>query len=89
MELKNRFGSFFIWVGVVLLLLFVAADIVEVEELNGWYLVAGVASLAFGLYLSIMGRTPPEESTRFRTLRRIAGRRKKSDGGGDEDGEQP
>ena len=87
MELRKRFGSFFIWVGVVLLLLFVAADIVEAEDLNGWYLLGGAASTAFGLFLSISGRKPPEESARFRALRRMAGRRKKG-GGSEENGEQ-
>jgi hypothetical protein len=87
MDLKNRFGKFFIWVGLILLLLFVAADIVEVENLNAWYLLSGVVFTAFGIYLSILGRKPPEESGRFRTLRKISQRGKQpkndNEGGGD------
>jgi hypothetical protein len=79
MDLKNRFGTVFILIGVVLLFLFVAADIVEVENLNAWYLVFGVIFTAFGIFLKVSDRKPPEESARFRTLRRLAGRGKQGD----------
>jgi hypothetical protein len=79
MELRSGFAKIFILVGVILLLLFVAADIVEVERLNAWYLLFGVVFTAFGIYLSVSGRKPPEESARFRTLRRLAKRGRKDD----------
>jgi ABC-type transport system involved in cytochrome c biogenesis permease subunit len=79
MDLSNRFGTVFIWVGLILLLLFVAADIVEVENLDAWYLVFGVASTAFGIFLKNAGRKTPEESARFRTLRKLTGGRHNQD----------
>jgi hypothetical protein len=90
MGLKSRFGTFFIWLGILLLFLFIAADIVEAEDLNAWYLIGGAAALSFGIYLSVSGREPPEESARFRTVRRLSKRRKKTadsseeNNGGDE-----
>jgi hypothetical protein len=79
MDLKNRFGTVFILIGGVLLFLFVAADFVEVENLNAWYLVFGVIFTAFGIFLKASDRKPPEESARFRTLRRLSRRGKQRD----------
>lgn len=83
MDFKSRFGKFFIWLGLILLLLFITADIVDVEDLNAWYLFFGTIFLVLGVFLSLAGRKPPEESARFRSVRKMANRRKKK---GDDQG---
>lgn len=77
MELKTRFGTFFMLIGFTLLVLFIIGDVLEVEELEVWYLLFGTVFAGFGIYLSILGRQPPGESGRFRLLRRLASRGKK------------
>jgi hypothetical protein len=77
MELKTRFGTFFMLIGFTLLVLFIVGDVLEVEELEAWYLLFGTVFAGFGIYLSVLGRQPPEESGRFRLLRRLASRGKK------------
>jgi hypothetical protein len=90
MEFKSRLGTFLIWVGIVLLLLFIAADIVEADELNAFYPLFGVIFTSLGIYLKRIGRKPPDESGRSRTLRKRAwgGNKTQHDrDGGDEGGE--
>lgn len=64
-------GNFFLILGLVLLLLFFVSDYLEAAE--GWYLVLGAGFFGFGVYLARKGRTPPEPSQRFRTMRRMFG----------------
>lgn len=77
-------------IGFTLLVLFVMADVLEVENLNAWYLLFGVLFAAFGIYLFILGRKPPEDSGRFRAVRKLTSRskKKKDDDEGDKDGDE-
>jgi hypothetical protein len=86
MELKNRFGTFFMLIGFTLLVLFIVADVLEVENLEPWYLLFGVLFAGFGIYLNILGRKPREDSGRFRMIRKVAsrGKKKKEDDGEDD-----
>jgi hypothetical protein len=77
MELRSRFGTFFMLIGFTLLILFIVGDVMEVEELEAWYLLFGTVFAGFGIYLSILGRQPRGESGRFRLLRRLTDRGKK------------
>ena len=79
MNLKSGFSRIFLMIGVILLTLFVAADIVEVEVLNPLYLLFGVLFTGVGIFLLLAGRETPEESARFRTLRKLAGRKRKGE----------
>jgi hypothetical protein len=85
MGLKNRFGTFFMLIGFTLLVLFIVGDVMEVEELEAWYLLFGVVFAGFGIYLTILGRKPREDSGRFRMIRKIAsrGKKKQKDDGDD------
>jgi hypothetical protein len=87
--MKSRIGTFLILIGVVLLFLFTAADVVDAEEQNVWYLVFGVIFAVWGIRLKITSRKPPEDSARFRLVRRLTqrGRKKQDDEDSPEEGE--
>ena len=76
MNLNKRFGTFFLMIGFALLVLFFASDFLE--EVNGWYLLFGLLFFAFGISLAWRGRTPPEPSQRFRTMRKLMGKDEES-----------
>jgi hypothetical protein len=78
MNLKKRFGNFFLMIGFSLLVLFFASDFLE--EVNGWYLLFGVIFFSFGVSLAWKGRTPPEPSQRFRTARKLFGKQQEEEG---------
>jgi hypothetical protein len=78
MNLKKRFGNFFLMIGFGLLVLFFASDFLE--EVNGWYLLFGVIFFSFGVSLAWKGRTPPEPSQRFRTARKLFGKQQEEEG---------
>jgi len=86
MNLKKRFGNFFLIIGFTLLVLFFASDFLE--EVNGWYLLFGVIFFSFGVSLAIKGRTPPEPSQRFRTVRKLMGKEQEEDEKKKESGDQ-
>ena len=77
MSLMKRFGNFFMLVGFILLVLFFASD--YLDQVNGWYLLFGLILFVFGVRLAWKGRTPPEPSQRFRTVKKIMGGRDKGD----------
>ncbi|HAY84055.1 MAG TPA: hypothetical protein DCY42_03760 [Chloroflexi bacterium] len=59
-------------IGFFLLVLFFATD--YLERVNGWYLLFGVIFTSIGVSLAWKGRTPPEPSQRFRTVRKLMGK---------------
>jgi hypothetical protein len=71
MNLKKRFGNFLLLIGFTLLVLFFASD--YLDQVNGWYLLFGILAFALGASLAWKGRTPPEPSQRFRTVRKLMG----------------
>jgi len=83
MNLKKRFGTFFLIVGFFLLVLFFASD--YIERVNLWYLLFGVIFTSMGVSLAWKGRTPPEPSQRFRTLKKLMGRQPPEDKQGQEE----
>ena len=66
--LLERMGTFFILVGLGLLLLFVASDLGEATYFR--YFFFGTASMAVGWFLRRAGAPPPKPSQRFAALRR-------------------
>ena len=71
--MKKRFGTLFFFVGFFLLFLFIAGDMADVDGLSAGYLLFGVLLSLSGWFLLRGGRKPPEESGRFRTVRKLAG----------------
>ena len=71
MELKKRFGNFFMLIGFILLVLFFISD--YLDQVNLWYLLFGLILFVIGARLAWKGRTPPEPSQRFRTAKKIIG----------------
>lgn len=71
MNTVRRLGRFFIIIGIVFLALFFISD--YIEQVEGWYLLIGIASLGFGFWLASRNRSKPEPPRRFRTLRRMMG----------------
>jgi membrane protein implicated in regulation of membrane protease activity len=69
-DLLSRLGTFFILVGLGLLILFVGSIIGKVTSLA--YLLLSIAALFIG-YL-FRRRTPKRESSRFQTIRRMSER---------------
>ena len=72
--MKSRFGTLSFFVGFFLLFLFIAGDMADVDGLSGGYLLFGVLFSVLGWLLLGGGRKPPEESGRFRTIRKLTGR---------------
>ena len=75
MNLKKRFGNFFILIGSILLVLFFVSD--YLDQVNVWYLLFGLIIFTLGVRLAWKGRTPPEPSQRFRTIKKFMGGRDK------------
>ena len=65
---KGKLGRFFIFIGLVLLVVFFAMD--QAQHPAYGYFCGGVVGVLLGALLMIRGRQPPAESMRFRTLRR-------------------
>ena len=84
MSVKQRFGNFFLTLGIILLALFFISD--YGQDVNGWFLLFGLISFGLGIYLIRAGRAKPNRSDRFRTARRLFGG-KKDDGQSDEAGD--
>ncbi len=82
MNFKKRFGNFLMLIGFILLVLFIASD--YLDQVNGWYLLFGVILFAFGVRLAWKGRTPPEPSQRFRTMKKLMGKQTGEDTGTEE-----
>ena len=73
--IKQRLGIFFGFVGIAVMALFFTSDVVD--EPNLGYLFWGIFFSALGFLFLRASRTPPEESKRFRLVRRIFSKKKK------------
>ncbi|MEN8240573.1 MAG: hypothetical protein ABFS17_01530 [Chloroflexota bacterium] len=76
------------FIGFFLLFLFVAGDMANVDELSAGYLLFGVLFSVSGWLLLKSGRKPPEESGRFRTVRKLSRRGRKNQGNDEDDQEK-
>ena len=65
---KSKIGRFLIFIGLILLVIFISVD--RAENPSYGYLCSGVVVLGMGVLLMWRGQQPPEESMRFRTLRK-------------------
>lgn len=72
----RKIGSFFIFMGVILIILFVLSDIAHAREFN--YLLYGMILLLIGIFMVGTNPKPPVESNRFRVLKRKSENQKKS-----------
>jgi hypothetical protein len=70
---KSRVGSFFVIIGLVLLMIFFFTDQAKYPSFG--YFASGGALLFLGGYLWWSDRKPPVESSRFRALRRARQKR--------------
>ena len=82
--MKSRFGTILFFVGFFLLFLFVAGDLADVDSLSAGYLLFGILFTVSGWLLLKSGRKPPEESSRFRTARKVFRRGKRRQDVGEE-----
>jgi len=67
-NVSGRIGCFFLFVGAVLMVIFLASDLATSPALG--LLFWGVLSLLAGLAFWRKGYSPPPSSNRFRILRR-------------------
>jgi hypothetical protein len=65
---KSKIGRFFFFIGLISLVVFFAMD--QAKNPNYAYFCVGVIVVFFGGFLMLRGHKPPEESMRFRTLRK-------------------
>jgi hypothetical protein len=72
----KRAGQYVFWLGIFVVLLFVVSDAVHTPEYE--LLLYGVIAVFVGVYLWRQGRTPAAPSERFRTLRRITSRTRRT-----------
>ncbi|KAA3642247.1 MAG: LPXTG cell wall anchor domain-containing protein [Chloroflexi bacterium] len=77
----SRIGSFFWWVGLFLILLFVTTDLREQPEFN--FLLLGLVLMALGFFLWRRYHQPPEPSNRFSLIRRLLSRNSSKDKDGE------
>lgn len=83
--LKRRLGIFFTLLGAAFLGLFFTSDTISQPQIG--YLIWGAVSVAAGISFLRRSRTPPEESQRFRLVRRLFSGKKGKQGSG-EDGKE-
>lgn len=65
---KNKIGRFLIFIGLILLVIFFTVD--QAKNPSYGYLCTGVVVLILGGLLMWRGQPAPEDSMRFRTLRK-------------------
>ncbi len=65
---KTRIGSFLIFIGLILLVIFFAIN--QAAHPNYAYFCVGLLAVILGGIFLVRGHKPPAESMRFRTLRR-------------------
>ena len=66
---KSKIGRFLLFISLILLVVFFAMD--QAKHPNYWFFCIGVVVLLLGGLLMLRGqKPPPDESMRFRTLRR-------------------
>jgi hypothetical protein len=67
--LKWQVGRFFVFLGLILLVLFYISDQIKAPDYG--YFCSGVLVLLLGGYLMWLGRGPTTPSERFRALRKL------------------
>ena len=65
---KSKLGRFLLFIGLIILVVFFATD--QAKHPSYGYFCIGVVIAILGGVLMIRGHQPPDESMRFRTLRR-------------------
>ncbi len=65
----GRIGCFFLLIGIVLLVIFLASDAAHQPAYT--YLCFSVVGLLFGFVLWAQGKPPPGASERFRSVRKM------------------
>jgi hypothetical protein len=65
---KSKIGRFLLFIGLILLVVFFAMD--QAKHPSYAYFCIGVIVVLLGGVLVLRGQQPPEESMRFRTLRK-------------------
>jgi Na+/melibiose symporter-like transporter len=65
---KSKIGRFIFFIGLILLVVFFAMD--QAKHPAYGYFCVGVVVVFIGGMLMLRGQKPPDESMRFRTLRR-------------------
>lgn len=65
---KSKLGRFILFIGLILLVVFFATD--QAKHPSYSFFCVGVVAVILGGILMARGQQPPEESMRFRTLRR-------------------
>jgi hypothetical protein len=65
---KSKVGRFLFFIGLILLVVFFAMD--QAKHPNYGYFCVGVIVVLLGGVLMLRGQQPPQESMRFRTLRK-------------------
>lgn len=76
--LKQRLGIFFALVGAAVMALFFTSDVMDKPNIG--YLFWGVVFIVVSFLFLRASRKPPEESKRFRLVRKIFSKKKKGDG---------
>jgi hypothetical protein len=70
--MSARIGQFFLYIGLIVLVIFVATSQAQRPAFS--YLCGGGLSLVFGIFLIWRVRRPPPEAGRFRLLRKSENR---------------
>jgi len=70
---KSRLGSFFLFIGLVLWVIFFVTD--QVNHPSYGYFFVGAVALFLGGYLWWRNQKPAPESARFRSMRRMRQKR--------------
>ena len=65
---KSKLGRFLLFIGLILLVVFFTVD--QANHPSYGYFCVGIIAVLLGGVLMVRGHQPPEESMRFRTLRR-------------------
>jgi len=65
---RSKLGRFLFFIGLILLVIFFTID--QAAHPTYGYLCAGVVVVFLGALLMLRGQQPPDDSMRFRTLRR-------------------
>ena len=73
----SRIGSFFWWIGLFLIVLFVTTDLRDQPQFD--LLLIGMVLMALGFFLWRRYHQPPPPSNRFGLIRRIFSRNSKDE----------
>ena len=73
---KSKVGQFFIFIGLILLVIFFVSSPARIPAFG--YLLGGLGLVGLGVYLYFQDRPPADPHTaRFRTVRKVRERREK------------